>query len=132
MTIYLDACIAIYRVEQVMPWAAQVTAALTAQRGALLVVTDLVRMECRVGPLKTGDELLLKRFDDFFATASFLPLTTAVFDRAAELRAHHNLRTPDAIHLAAALTHRCDEFWTNDARLSGVSGDLRVRNFGAD
>ncbi len=96
------------------------------------LITDLVRMECLVKPLRDNDMPILREYERYFTDISFLPLTTAVFDRAAELRAHHNLRTPDAIHLAAALTHRCDEFWTNDARLSGVSGDLRVRNFGAD
>lgn len=68
---------------------------------------------------------------NFFAAVGSLPVTTAVFDRAAELRAHHNIRTPDAIHLAAALIHGCDEFWTNDDRLSAAAGDVRVRNFSA-
>lgn len=114
-----------------MPWAGRIAQALEAQSSARLVVTDLVRMECRVGPLKTQEPGLLRRFDEFFAAVGSLPLTTAVFDRAAELRAHHNIRTPDAIHLAAALIHGCDEFWTNDDRLSAAAGDVRVRNFSA-
>lgn len=45
--------------------------------------------------------------------------------RAAELRARYGLRTPDALQIATALTHRCDAFLTNDARLKQVD-DLRV------
>ncbi len=37
--------------------------------------------------------------------------------RAAELRARCGLRTPDALQIATVLTHRCDAFLTNDARL---------------
>lgn len=130
-TIYLDSCIAIYRVEGVAPWAARIAEALAAQPHASLFVTHLVRMECRVGPLKRGSGQMLTRFDEFFDTVTFLPLTTAVFDLAAELRARHNLRTPDAIHLAAATTHGCDEFWTNDNRLAQAQPASAIRSFGA-
>ncbi len=41
-----------------------------------------------------------------------------VFDLATELRAQHGLKTPDALHLAAALRAGCDEFWTNDEHLA--------------
>jgi predicted nucleic acid-binding protein len=45
-----------------------------------------------------------------------------VFRQAARLRADFaGLKTPDAIHLATALQHRCNEFWTNDGRLNHVA-----------
>lgn len=44
-------------------------------------------------------------------------LTTEVFDLATELRAVYNVKTPDALHLAAAINWGCDEFWTNDQRI---------------
>ncbi|MDM4764273.1 PIN domain-containing protein [Galbitalea sp. SE-J8] len=50
----------------------------------------------------------------------------AVHERAAELRARHGLRTPDAIHLAVAQRHRCSSLWTNDSRLAPASRDLAV------
>ncbi len=53
-------------------------------------------------------------------------MAPAVFDRAADIRAA-GLRTADALHLAAAEATSCDEFWTNDRRLSGASSTtLRV------
>jgi predicted nucleic acid-binding protein len=38
--------------------------------------------------------------------------------RAAQLRADLNLKTPDALHLAAAIEAGCDRVLTNDNRLS--------------
>lgn len=55
-----------------------------------------------------------------------LALDEEHFARAAELRAEHGLKTPDALHLAAAQLYGCDELWTNDSRLSSVSQGLAV------
>ena len=43
-----------------------------------------------------------------------------IADAAAELRARYNLRMPDALHVAAALSTSCDALLTNDARLKRV------------
>jgi len=43
----------------------------------------------------------------------------------AELRARHNLRTPDALQIAAALVTGCQAFLTNDGSLKRVT-DLSV------
>ena len=55
-------------------------------------------------------------------------MTVEVFDKAAQLRADFSsLKTPDALHLATALHHNCDECWTNDNRLNSVAPSL-VKN----
>ena len=51
-----------------------------------------------------------------------MALTREVIDRATELRARHGVRTPDALHLAAAVASGCDVFLTNDLRLAHVPG----------
>jgi uncharacterized protein len=52
-------------------------------------------------------------------------LTPAIYDSAARFRAAHRaLKTPDALHFAAALHHGCTEFWTNDDRLAAVAPNL--------
>ena len=53
------------------------------------------------------------------------PLTLAIAEKAASLRAAHNLRTPDAIQIATAIETACDTFLTNDKGLKRVD-DLRV------
>lgn len=40
--------------------------------------------------------------------------------QAADLRARYNLRTPDAIHVASALTAGCDALLTNDRQLKRI------------
>ena len=50
-----------------------------------------------------------------------VPITTAVFDRATFIRAAHDFKLGDSLHLAAAVETRCDRFLTNDARLSAYT-----------
>jgi len=87
---------------------------------AVYVVSDLVRMECKVKPLASGDGRLVLEIDRFLASARFVcvSLPSASFDRAAEIRARFRYRTPDALHLAAAIEAECDLFVTADRRLA--------------
>ncbi len=49
-----------------------------------------------------------------------LPITTGIAELAADLRARYNLRTPDALHVAAAIDGGCDAFLTNDVDIRHV------------
>ncbi len=49
-------------------------------------------------------------------------ISTPVIERATTLRAVHNLKTADAIHLATALAERADLFLTGDAAIAGSPG----------
>ncbi len=62
---YVDSCIAIYHVERVAPWDAVVGQALTEFQGGL-VISDLVRMECLVGPLRDADRAAQAEYRAFF------------------------------------------------------------------
>ena len=57
-----------------------------------------------------------------FAT---LPISPSAASKAVELRARHNLRTPDTLQIAVALEARCEAFLTNDQDLRRV-GDIQV------
>jgi predicted nucleic acid-binding protein len=116
--VYLDAAPVIYLVEQVPQYVELVERRVSADSVAQ-VVSDLTRLECRVKPLREGDIDLLQDYDDYFAEAieETIALSRIVIDRATDIRAHYGFKTPDAIHLAAALASRCDRFLTNDHRL---------------
>lgn len=118
MRYYLDAAPVIYAVEQVQPYAAAVDARLSAA-GVVRIVSDLTRMECRVKPIRDGNNELLEDFDEYFeGTADeIVSLSRAVIDQATNIRAKFGFKTPDAIHLAAAIASACDVFLTNDHRL---------------
>ena len=68
---------------------------------------------------------LLVDYDAFFASldGGLLGLNAAVFEKATDLRARLNLRTPDALHLAAAIVSGCDIFLTNDQTLPTMHGN---------
>jgi predicted nucleic acid-binding protein len=123
MRIYLDSAPVIYAVEQVAPFFNAVDARLSAP-GVVLVASDLTRMECRVKPLRDGDPDLVRDYDDYFenAVAETVSLSREVVDRATEIRAQHKFKTPDALHLAAAMVAGCDVFLTNDHRLDAFTG----------
>jgi predicted nucleic acid-binding protein len=92
--------------------------------GDRVAISDLTRLECRVGALKRRDAKILTTFDSFFVRPDIviLPLTAQVFDQATQLRADFGFKTPDAVHLAAAIEGACHCFLTNDARLSRRTG----------
>jgi uncharacterized protein len=118
---FLDASIVIYFVEQPLVWGPKASARLAELRaaGELFAATELVRMECLVGPIKTGDAALVAEFMAFFAApdVTVLPITTAVAHRAAMIRATYRFRPMDSLHLASAAEHGCGLFLTNDVQL---------------
>jgi predicted nucleic acid-binding protein len=76
-------------------------------------------------PLRKGQQQVLKEYDDFFSLPETrrLSINEQAFEIATELRAVHNLKTPDALHLATAIHHGCTEYWTNDIRLKTAAAD---------
>jgi uncharacterized protein len=58
-----------------------------------------------------------------------LPFNDETWARATELRARFGLKTPDALHLACAEVSGCQEFWTNDDRLSRAAAGLSLNLF---
>ncbi len=118
MDAYLDTAPVIYLVENVAPWEPVVRAFL-ARDPVRPRMSVLTRMECRVHPLREGNTALLEDYEEFFASLSdgLLSLDARVFEKATELRVRHNFRTPDALHLAAAIGE-CQLFLTNDAHLA--------------
>ena len=123
MRYYLDTAPIIYLIEQQQPFATTVRQKLAAA-GLVLVTSKLARLECRVKPLRDGNTTLLADFDNYFANtiAEMVPLNRAVVDLATEIRAQFNFKTPDSLHIAAAVFAKCDVFLTNDYRLSRFTG----------
>ena len=119
--VFLDANTVIYLIEQPANFGPRATArvGVLLAGGERLSVSDLVRMECQVGPLKTNDALLSAKFSTFFTSpdVTVLPLSPAVCDRAARIRAQYGFKPLDSLHLAAAVEHGCTRFLTNDAGL---------------
>ena len=125
--IYLDACLVIYAFEDHPTFGAAARRAFASVSPDRLAISALVRLECLVAPMRAGNLPLQRHYETGLAHFATLPLSEEVYARATELRARFNLRTPDALHLAAAQCHGCDALWTNDNRLDRASRGLAVQ-----
>lgn len=125
MLVYCDGVILIYFFDHTRSFHARATnrLAILAGAGDRIAISDLLRLEYRILPLKTGDAAKLTIFDGFCSDpcVRVVPITTAVFDRAATIRAAYNFKLADSLHLAAAVESGCDRFLTNDGRLSAFT-----------
>lgn len=119
MRVYLDSAPIIYLVEDILPYNSALVSRLSAPN-VIQVCSELSRLECRVKPIRDGEEALLAAFDSYFREIvnEVLPLSRQALERATLLRARYGFRTPDAIHLAAAIDSGCDLFLTNDSQLA--------------
>jgi len=89
----------------------------------------LVRLEVILKPLRESATALVSDYEDFLAAQHWLTIDDSIFNRALDLRAHHGLKTPDALHLATAMQYGCNEFWTNDDRLNKAAGSIAINIF---
>lgn len=116
--IYLDTCLLIYLVEDRAGRGNSVSGAMRKSPDAQFGISPLVKCECLVVPIRRGDLVLQKAYDELFERLIPLQMPEQVFLQAAQLRARFGLKTPDALHLSCAQHHRCDALWTNDNRLA--------------
>ena len=91
------------------------------------MTSRLSLLECRCKPLKSADKALLALYDGFFAAAELavVEITPAVIDSATRLRANHNFKSPDAIHLATAIEAGASVFLSADKDLARC-GEIKV------
>ena len=126
MTLFLDTNIVIYVVEGNPIFAPKAVLRLAAAQAAgdPFMISDLTRMECLVGPLKSNSAAVEASFHAFFARSDVqvVAITAAVCDRAARIRAAHNFKPMDALQLASAVEHGANVFLTGDARLGSFPG----------
>jgi predicted nucleic acid-binding protein len=134
MIVAVDACAIIYLVEARPPLGQRAldrVRSLMRDDKARMLCSRLARLECRVGPLRAGDESLLARYHGFFVSRRVVvaDVNAVVIERATHLRARHGFKTPDAVHLATAIEGGADVFLTGDSGLARCPG-LRVELLG--
>jgi len=88
------------------------------------VASTMTLLEVLVQPLRLGATDMADRYRDLLTDSrqfETLPLTEAVAETAADLRARYGLRTADAVVAATALQGGCQALVTNDERLLRVT-----------
>ena len=96
------------------------------EKGEMEAVTSTITItECLVQPYRKKDFALAAHYMVLFRNfphLSIIPMMDDVAERAAFLRAHYNLKTPDAIQVATALISGSRAFLTNNENLAPVEG----------
>jgi predicted nucleic acid-binding protein len=98
------------------------------------VTSAATLLEVVVVPYRPGNLALAERYEALLTRSRGLllvDLDRAHIRAAAQLRAVHRIRTPDALQLAAALSHGCATFLTNDRALPKLRGIriLQLRDY---
>ena len=91
---------------------------------AHVAVSRLAVMDCRVKPMRYGNRALLAQHNNFFNQVQIEELSAAVVTHATDFRVTTQLKTPDALQAACALSLgdscifvTCDEGF---ARMQGL------------
>jgi len=97
--------------------------------GGLRGITSVITLlEVLTQPMKLGATALLAQYEEVLLNSQSFETVDIDSELAvvgASLRARYNLRTPDALQVAAALRAGCEAFLTNDVGLRRVN-ELRV------
>ena len=126
----LDTSAVIYFIEQDVRYVSQLRPLfIQADSGERTLVTSALALhEVLILPFRTGNRVLAQRYEQLLTRSRGVRLVGITLDQlraAARLRAATRVRTPDALHLTAAMTQGCRCFVTNDRRLPDVPG-LRI------
>ena len=129
-TLAFDTAPIIYFVEANPTYDALVTAIFQrVESGEITGVTSVISLcEVLVHPIRNQNLSLKQRYRDILQNSpNFFTklINSTVAERAAELRAKYNLRTPDALQIASALDNGCDAFLCNDKNLKRVT-ELKI------
>ena len=123
-TVGLDTAPLIYFIEENSVYIKAVRLFFEAMdKGNFTVVTSIVTLlEVLVHPLRNNNKELAAEYRDILLNSRLLTLevSNAIAEQAAHLRATHNIRTPDAIQISAALEAGATHFFTNDIRLPEI------------
>ncbi len=96
------------------------------ERGEIQVVTSALTLtEVLIYPYKFGNRSLADQYSRILLHSrnlTTIPVTNEIASEAAQLRALHGFKTPDAIHIASAKAGGAASFLSNDAGLNSIPG----------
>ncbi|HJU04689.1 MAG TPA: PIN domain-containing protein [Nitrospiraceae bacterium] len=124
--LYLDTNIFIYALEGYPEFSPVLIKLLEAidQHEIHAVTSELTLAEVLVKPLLDRSVERQAAYHQALqpsASLNVIPVTRDVLIAAAQLRAQHALKLPDAIHVATAQLTQCERLLTNDTRLTGIA-----------
>lgn len=101
---------------------------MTEKKKVKIVTSHITALEIITGYKKTGKEEFISKFwqmlEDFGIELLVFNKRGCV-EKAAQIRADFNLRTPDAIQLSLAIKEKIPCFVTNDEKLKAIK-ELKI------
>jgi predicted nucleic acid-binding protein len=124
--LYIETAPLIYYVEENPTYVAKMDAIIEAVEHTSIeaICSVIILAEVLPQPIKLANSTLEQEYRNILLHSGgfgLLPVTAQIAESAAELRAHYNLRTPDALHVATAIAAGCDAFLTNDGGIKRVA-----------
>lgn len=123
-TIGLDTAPLIYFIEEKSPYLSVLEPFFAEmEKGSFLVSTSTITLlEVLVCPLRSGNYSLASDYKDILLNSKMITIEIShpISERAARLRAKHNIRTPDSLQISASLETGAAYFLTNDLRLPAI------------
>jgi predicted nucleic acid-binding protein len=128
--LYIDTAPFIYYTESRAGYVEKMRAIFewSREKQAAALTSTITLTECLSKPLRENDTALISAYNTMLRSTrriALISVDAAIATRAADLRAQYTLRTPDALHIATALSSGCDTFLTNDLRLKRIQ-EVRV------
>jgi predicted nucleic acid-binding protein len=123
-TIYIDTSVVIYTIEGNPDYYSLLQPLwYKFYAGEIQIISsELILIEVLVVPLRNGNTSLVADYEELLLSSQMqlMPVSQSILRQAANLRATTNLKTPDAIHAATALSISCNQFLTNDKGFRNV------------
>lgn len=126
----IDTMVFIYHIEE-HPIYCEITEGIfdAVEKGRHTAVTSVITLlEILVKPKIENNLEAVKDYKDIFLTfpnLRILDVDVKISEKASDLRARYNIRTPDAIQIATAILSRAGTFITNDEALKRVK-DIKI------
>ena len=113
LRLYLDTAPLIYYFEEYSSYISKMDRIFDLIAKTPVVTFSAVHIltEVMVKPLQTGNHDLAQEYRDILVHSdahTLVPITLPIAESAADLRARYNLRAPDALHVATAISAGCD------------------------
>ncbi|MBN3923955.1 PIN domain-containing protein [Nostoc sp. NMS4] len=124
-SIYIDTSVAIYTIEGNPDYYSLLQPLWSKlYAGEIQIISsEIILMEVLVVPLRNGNNSLVADYEELLLSqVQLIPISQSILRKSANLRATTNLKTPDAIHAATALSVNSNQFITNNKGFRNVPG----------
>jgi predicted nucleic acid-binding protein len=124
-TVALDTAALIYYVEAHPTYCSLVEPVIEAiDKAEVIGITSTITLlEVLVLPFREGNSVLAQEYRSILLHSNLrlISLTYDIAEKAAEIRARHNLRTPDSVQVATAILNNADLLIANDKKWKKIT-----------